>query len=178
MNITVKVDDITLETIIEQAVTGWDSDDEEYERKRPVTIASLVAAEIVDRLAADQDRWGSLKEKVAKVRAEAIREKVLPAIEEAIHGPVRKTNSYGEPVGTETTTLRELIAAEARKALTAPVDQYSRSGQTVVGKVVAEEVQKAFAAEVKSAVQQARQQVADEIGSQVATAVASAMKGR
>ena len=178
MNITVKVDELTLGTVIEEAITGWDGDDAPYEEQAPVTIASLIAAQAVERLARDEDRWNHLARKVTEIRAEMIREAVRPAIEEAVHGPIRKTNHYGEPVGTETTTLRDLIADEARKILTQRAGEYSRNGETVISKIVSEEVHKAFAAEIKDAVQQARASIADEIGKQVASAVAAAMKGR
>ena len=177
MNITVKIDEVTLGTVVDEIGTSYDFDGDIETAGHPVTIAHLIAEQAVDRLARD-DRWQTLTKRVHDIRTEMIREAVRPAIEEAVHGPIRKTNHYGEPVGTETTTLRDLIADEARKILTQRAGEYSRNGETVISKIVAEEVHKAFTAEIKDAVQQARAQVATEIGQQVASAVAAAMKAR
>ena len=176
MNITVTVDDVTLGTAVGQ-VFGYDSETGEPFTMGDRTLADIVAAQIVDRLVQDRDRWYELSRTVADIKRDVIREAVLPMIEKAIAEPIQKTSGYGDPIG-EPVTLREVIVDEARKVLNKPADQYSRSGQTVLGKVVAEEVHKAFAAEIKDAVQQARQKVAGEIGQQVAAAVTNAMKGR
>ena len=57
-------------------------------------------------------------------------------------------------------------------------DQYNRNGRTIVGKLVAEEVQKAFKGVIAEEVKQARALVADQIGEQVAEAVKAGMKAR
>lgn len=178
MNITVKVDDVTLGTVIDEAVTGWDGEDAPYEKRAPVTIASLVAAQIVDRLAQDRERWYELSRTVTDIKREVIREAVLPMVEQAIAEPLQKTSAYGDVIGG-TTTLREVIVDEARKLLNKRADDYpSNSGKTILQKIVAEQVQAAFAGEIKDAVKQARASVADEIGKQVASAVTAAMKAR
>ena len=61
---------------------------------------------------------------------------------------------------------------------TKQADSYSRSGQTVAQKIVAEEVATAFRSEVADAVKQARELVAGQIGEQVAAAVAEGMRKR
>jgi hypothetical protein len=176
MNITVKVDDVALDTIVAE-VFGYDDEGETYQLGNK-TLADLVAGQITDRLVKDPG-WAKLAAKVTGIRDEVIRERVTPAVEEALHGPICKTNHYGEPVHGQTTTLRELIAEEAARALTAPVNRDSyRDNITLIQKTVRDEVQKAFAEEIAAAVKQARASVAGEIGNQVAAAVTNAMKGR
>jgi hypothetical protein len=180
MNITVKIDEISLSTVVDEVLV-YEADDDDFGREpagtvNTRTVGHLVAEMIMDRIVKD-DRYPSLVKRVTAIRNEEIREAVRPAIEEAVNGPVRQTNSYGEPTGA-TTTLRELIAAEASKFINSPVDAYNRDRGTHLSKLVREQVQEAFAAEVKAAVQQARTSVADEIGQQVANAVTNAMKAR
>jgi len=176
MNITVKVDDLTLETAVGQVI-GYDNESGEPYSMGDRTLADIVAAQIVDRAVKRED-WYDFIRTVADVKREAIREAVRPTIEKAIAEPLTKTSAYGDPIGG-TTTLREVIVDEARKLLDRKVDNYpAHSNQTVLQKVVAEEIQAAFAAEIKDAVAKARASVADEIGKQVASAVAAAMRGR
>jgi hypothetical protein len=177
MNITVKVDDVTLGTVVAD-VFGYDGESGEPYQLGSKTLADLVADQIVARVVKDE-RYRTLAERVTEIRTEIIRERVTPAVEEAINGPISKTNHYGERVHGQTTTLRELIAEEAQRALTAPVNRDGyRESITLIQKTVRDEVQKAFAEEIVAAVKQARASVADEIGKQVASAVTNAMKGR
>jgi len=170
MNITVKVDDVTLDTIAREA----------YGEDDPATIRirDLVAREIVDRLAQDRDRWYELSRTVTEIKREVIREAVRPAVEQAIAEPIQKTSVYGDPVGGPV-TLREVIVDEARKVINAkdPNDYRGDKGTFLV-RVVREEVSNALRAEIADAVKEAKARVADEIGSQVAQAVTNAMKGR
>jgi hypothetical protein len=179
MNITVKVDDVSLSTVVDEVFEYVEDDFGGSERKAGErTVAHLVADMIVDRLAQDRDRWYELSRTVTEIKRDVIREAVLPMVEQAIAEPLTKTSAYGDPIGG-TTTLREVIVDEARKLLDRRANDYpSNNTQTVLQKIVAEEVQRAFAAEIKDAVARARASVADEIGKQVAGAVAAAMKAR
>ena len=170
MNITVKIDDVSLATMVDQA---YSYGDESGPHDR--TVGELVAAMIVDRLRWDRDRWHELSRTVTEIKREVIREAVRPMVEQAISEPIQKTNGYGDPVG-QPTTLREVIVAEARAAVNTR-DRYD-GDRTFLQKTVADEVRAAFAAEIKDAVKQARAAVADEAGQLVATAVTNAMKGR
>ena len=178
MNISVSIDEVSLATAVNDVLGCDEISGELISTGEQVTIADLVAAQIVERVTGDQG-WGDLSRKVREIRAEVIREAVRPQIEQAIAAPVTLTNAYGEPNG-RTTTLRELIIDEARKALNAPADpsSYGRDRKTLVQKIVAEQVHEAFAAEIADAVKQARTDVAAEIGQHVASAVQAAMKAR
>lgn len=175
MNITVNVDEVTLDTVVAE-VYGYDEDG--YAGKQSTgTIADLVAAKIVEKVAADETRWRPLTRHVTEIRTEVIREMIRPQIEQALSEPFRKTNGYGEPAG-EPVTLRTLIVAEVRKAMAEPADSYNRAKGSFVDQLVRNEVRAAFAAEVADAVKQARTAVAAEIGQHVASAVQAAMKAR
>ena len=167
MNITVQVDDVTLDSLIHGA----------SEYGKGSTIGDEVAALALQRLLTDRDGWNSVASRVQAIRDEEIREAVRPLITDALTRPFRKTNSFGEPVGEET-TLSALIVSEARAMFTKQADSYSRSGQTVAQKIVAEEVATAFRSEVADAVKQARELVAGQIGEQVAAAVSEGMRKR
>ena len=176
MNITVKVDDVTLDTVVAD-VFGYDAEDGEPYKLGNKTLADLVATQVVERLV-KHERWNDLTRTVFEVRREVMRELVTPSVEKAIAEPLRKTNIYGEATG-EATTLREVIVDEARKVINAkdPNDYRNEKG-TLLVRLVREEVANALRKEIKDAVQQAKAFVADEIGKQVASAVTAAMKGR
>lgn len=176
MNITVTVDEVALTTVIADIVEYDEDGDANVVGTK--TVADLVATRIVDRLIKDSDRWPSLRERVTQIRDEEIRARIVPSIEAALTNPIRKTNSYGEAIGSET-TLSELIATEAQKQLTS-VDPYNRSKGSIVSQLIAAEVKKAFEAEVNAAVKQVRDAVAEEIGStasaQITAAALAALK--
>lgn len=158
MNITVTVDELTLDTIVAKTV-AYDEDGDAYETGEK-TVGHLVAEQIVDRLVKD-DQWPRLREQVLTIRAEEIRTQVAPAIETALTKPIRKTNGYGEHTGAET-TLSELIADEARKQLTEPVDRYRSEKGSLLQNAIRAEVKKAFEAEIAAAVRKAREDVIAE----------------
>jgi hypothetical protein len=166
MNITVNVDEVTLQTLIREANEHHDG----------VTLADLVAEQVTARLVNAGD-WYEKTRVVAEVRREVIAEAVRPQVEEAIAAPLQKTNGYGEPVG-EPVTLRTVIIDEVRKMLAKPADSYASGKGTVLQAMVRKEVEAAFANEVRDAVKQAREQVSEEIGQMVASAVAAGMRSR
>ena len=173
MNITVKVDDISLATIVDHAYR-YDDEDGPHDR----TIGHLVAEMIVDRLVQDRDRWHELRSTVTDIKREVIREAVRPMIEQAIAEPIKKTTVYGDPISGPS-TLREVIVDEAMKVINSkdPNDYRDDKGTFLV-RVVREEVSNALRAEIAAEVAKAKAAVADEIGRQVAAHVTNAMKGR
>lgn len=103
MEINVSIDNVTLQSLLEEDYDGQ------------TTIGDRVVSELVS-IAVRGDRWASVTKRVQDLRDEEIRNAVRAEIAEAITKPFKKTNSYGEETG-ETTTLRESIAKEAREAL-------------------------------------------------------------
>lgn len=174
MNITVKVDEVSLDTVVAEIV-AFDEEGEPYGQGNR-TVADIVSAQIVDRLVRDKG-WPTLQEQVRDIRAEVIKDALRPQIDEAISKPIQKTNTYGEAIG-EPTTLRELIVDEVRKAVNAPADRYSSNRGTYLQQAVADEVKKALGKEIAEAVKEARALVAGQVGQQVAAAVAEGMRKR
>jgi hypothetical protein len=176
MNITVKVDEVSLSTAVGN-ILKYDGEDGPYAAEAR-TVGHLVAEMIVDRLTQDGERWYELSRTVTEIKREVIREAVLPMVEQAITEPIQKTSAYGDPIG-DPVTLREVIVDEARKVINSkdPNDYRGDKGTFLV-RVVREEVSNALRAEIADAVKQAKALVAGEIGQQVAAAVTNAMKGR
>ncbi|MFD7109098.1 hypothetical protein ACFWAF_02775 [Streptomyces microflavus] len=171
MNITVKVDEITLSTVVADTV-AFDEDGDTYSTGQQ-TVAHLVAAQIVERLVKDA-RYPGLRDQVTEIRKEEIRAAVRPSIDEALARPIYKTNTYGERTGQET-TLAELIADEARKQLTEPSDRYRSEKGSILQQTVRTEVQKAFQAEIADAVQKTRDLVIAEMGGDIAQQITKAV---
>lgn len=171
MNITIQVDEVTLDTVVGKTV-GFDEDGDAYTTGE-ATVASMVATQIVDRLVKDE-RYNRLRDKVLEIRTEEIRAAIRPSIDEAIAKPIRKTNGYGEAVGGET-TLSELVIEEARKLINEPLDRYGSNKGTFLSKAIAEAVQKAFAEEIAAAVKAAREQVSTMVGTQFGEQISAAV---
>jgi len=168
MQINVTVNDIDLTTTVPH---GYDGE---------VTLADLV----VDKLVAEfkrSDDWGGLRDTINRVREEEIRAQLAPVIAEAVNNPIVHTSVYGEPTG-KTTTLRELIVKEAREALTRRSDNYGRSNETNLSKIVRAEVERVFTKEVADTVKKVRAQVVGQIGDtakdQITAAALDALKPR
>ena len=141
INVQVSIPDMTMDTIVGDAYNG-----------EPLTLLDCVVKETARILLGDTDNTtrSDIVNRVREIRVEEIREQVRPLIAEALAGEVQRTNSFGEPTG-QVTTLREMVVAEAKRVLSSPIDQYSRNGQTFVQKIVAEEVGRAFEAELRDA---------------------------
>jgi hypothetical protein len=169
MNIEIKIDQITLDTIVGEVVTYDDEGD--IEVRGHATVADKVAA-IVAKEAMKSPYWASLTERVTNIRNEMIREAVKPLIREALERPIRRTNSYGERVGAET-TLSEIIMDEAKKIFTEVKDSYT-SRRPFIAEVVSAEVKKAFQADIQEQVKKARQAVTQELGATLSEAVIKA----
>jgi hypothetical protein len=174
MNITVTVDEITLDTIVAQTFE-YDEDGDPI-ATGGTSVAQLVADRIVKQVIGDTDRYPSLKERVTQIRDEEIRAAIRPAVQEAISRPIKRTNSYGEPTGPET-TLSEVITDEARKYLASYPDSYNRDKGTVLQQTIRAAVKKAFDTEIADVVKKVRADVAAQIGATASEQItAAAMK--
>ncbi|MFG3136051.1 hypothetical protein ACGFZA_07490 [Streptomyces sp. NPDC048211] len=171
MNITIQVEEITLNTVVADTV-AFDEEGDAYSTGQQ-TVAHLVAAQIVERLVKDA-RYPGLRDQVTEIRKEEIRAAVRPSIDEALARPIYKTNTYGERTGQET-TLAELIADEARKQLTEPSDRYRSEKGSILQQAVRAEVQKAFQSEIAEAVQKTRDLVIAELGGDIAQQITKAV---
>jgi hypothetical protein len=171
MDINVTVSDVTLDTLVREA--------DEYRDGGGSTIADVVADKLVKRITSDGDTWTPLRDKITGIRDGEIRAAVAPLIAEALTKSLTLTNTWGEPTG-KTTTLAEVIAAEARKQLTQPVNDsyHSSDKRSIVQKLVADEVRKAFADVVAAEVAKARDLVSAEIGQMVAASVKAGLAKR
>lgn len=144
------------------------------------TLGALVAANLT-REFKQTGGWDGIQKRFEDLRDEEIRAQVAPIVAEAIHNPITKSNRYGEPTG-DTTTLREIIATEARKALTNTGDSYSSKRESLLVKTIRAEVHAALTTEIKDVVKKVRNQVIDQISEtakdQITAAALDALKSR
>ncbi|MFH8483046.1 hypothetical protein [Streptomyces sp. NPDC018055] len=174
MNIEIKVDKITLDTVVSQAM-AWDEDEGEMAPTgETVRVGDLVARDITNRLVKD-DRWPTLKEKVTEIRTEEIRNRVGPMIDKALEGEFRPTNPYGEEVGRPT-TFRELIVDEVKKAIKETPNSYnSRDKGTVLQIAVRSEVQKLLGAAVAEEVAKLEETIRQQVQAGISEASIAAL---
>jgi hypothetical protein len=124
-------------------------------------VLGMAAKQLFDSVIRNRDMHAPLRDRVHKVRDEVIRSKIEPVIEEALSAPIRRTNSFGESVGDET-TLRTLIADQANAALkvsnTTNPNRF-RDADTTLSKFIRDEIDRALKAELKTALDEAKAQV-------------------
>ena len=137
------------------------------------TLADAIVRQLVDKFSRT-DTWKGIGERVQSIRDNEIRVQLAPVITEALNGPIARTNSYGEKTG-QTTTLRELIAAEAKRYLSEPSDSYSRDKTSRLQAEVRKAVAAAFQDEIAAAVKEVRDAVSAELGTNVSEMVSAAM---
>lgn len=155
MEINVEVSNVQLTDVVNPG-------DEYY---KAVTIADLVAEKLLKTAIKEEGTY--LKERINKIRDEAIQELLEPIIREAIEGPIYLTNSYGEKTGKET-TLRELISELAKRILSYKdgytkkswVDEFIRKE---INTVLTKELQDLVAAEKKKVISALKDNVAEVI---------------
>lgn len=164
----VEVEDLDLASAIP---AHYDADDD---RIPSGTLADLVVRHLVDRAASTTEYKQSITDRVRAIRDEEIRAQLSPIIADALIKPLKKTNSYGEATGPET-TLRELISADVKKFLSEKDDRY-RDTRTRLETMIRNAVETLFKNEIAQAVKDAKDAVAVEMGSKVAEVVASAVR--
>lgn len=148
--------------------------DEDGDRVPGGTLGDAVVRQLVEQFA-KSDSYRGLAERVQTIRNDEIRAQLAPVIAEALAEPIQTTNAYGERTGAET-TLRELIAAEARRYLTERDNSYNAQKGTRLQIAVREAVDAAFRAEIAAEVKQAKEAVVTQLGATVAELVSAAVR--
>lgn len=136
------------------------------------TLADLICRQALDKLAKGEP-WNNLAKRIEQITTEEIRAHVVDLLKDAITGDIRRTNTYGEPYG-EPTTLRAVIGEEAKTALTRSVDGYGQR-QTVLQKLVREQIEQAMKAELSEAIAEERAKVVAAVRTQAAKLIAEAV---
>jgi hypothetical protein len=158
--------------------TGIDPESgDEY--TEPVTIEDVVIDGAVRQFVTglDRDVRREVADQIRAIRAEVIREQLTPIVIEALTGPITRTNSYGEAIGTQT-TLRDLITTDVQSALKL-TPRSQRSGRssydmTPATKVMYEEVDRAVQKEIAGIIAQVKDETREAIKSAASEAIAKA----
>lgn len=156
--ITIEVDLAEILTAIDPhgRYLGYDPDGDEDR-----FVASSLQQEIVHAASLElvkQARKGIEKAVLDEVRS-AVGEQVREVVAETLTNPVQKTNEWGSPVG-DAKPLAQMISEQATDALRKPElrDGYSRStNPTMVQRIIASEIEKAFKVELQAHVKEAQQ---------------------
>jgi hypothetical protein len=140
-------------------------------------IVDRAAAQLVEQLTKSRDEfYSTIRNRVNAVRNELLREKLEPVIEEALKSSVQRTNTFGGAVG-DPTTLTELIIEEGRKQLQSGAGSTSstRRQDTVLDRIIAEEVNRQLSTELKAAVEAGKSEILDRVRGEAAQIMASAI---
>ena len=138
-----------------------------------VTLQELVIVEVARQVIAQVGREATdrIRADVYDTRGRMITEAVQPLIAEAVTKAVQATDPYGQPKG-EPTTLREIIVQAATSQLTQPTsERYGSPRETVVQRIIREEVEGVVKRELKQAVDAAKAEVAAAVQTQAAAVI-------
>lgn len=176
INVTVDgLDGIDLTAEVGTVVVYCDPITEETET-RPRTLGDLVAEKLADKLFAEtgyENRRALIKEANREVTS-IIREKAEPVITAALTGPIRLTNTFGEPTGPET-TLNALIIDEAKKVVGGNRTDHGR-GQTLAQRLVADAVGAAFTGELSKVLADEKTKVVAAMRAKAAELISESVK--
>lgn len=136
------------------------------------TVADLIVQAALAKLVKG-DYWNTVKQRVERLTEEEIRDHAKTLIGEALDGGIRKTNTYGEPVG-EPTTLRSIISGEVSKQLSKAADPY-HSKDSVVHKIVREQVEIMLKKELAEAIAEEKAKVVGTVREKAADLIAKAI---
>jgi hypothetical protein len=169
------LDAVDLTTVIGDEIAYYDPETGETEH-RPRTLGDLVAEKLADKIYSSltYEARHEMTKRADRERLAIIKAKVEPIIEAAISGPIRLTNSFGEPTGPET-TLNALIVDEAKKAIGGGRTDYGR-GDTLAQRVIKEAVGAALAKELSAAVAAEKEKVVAAVRAKAADLIADAVK--
>jgi hypothetical protein len=174
INVTVDgLDAIDLTAEIGEEIRDYDDETGEY-NTRGKTLADIVAEKITARLTADE-YWSGLRKRFLELRDEEIRAAVRPLVENALTGPITKTNVYGEPT-SGTTTMRELVMAEVNKVIHERSDKYRSDSPTMLQANITKAVRTELDKELRAVFDAEKQKVVGAVRASAAELVAEAVK--
>lgn len=176
INVTVEgLDAVDLTTVVGDEIAYYNPDTDETEH-RPRTLGDLVAEKLANKIYAETDYNGrlDLMKQARAERAAIIQEKVEPIIADALTGPIRLTNTFGEPTGPET-TLNALIVAEAKKVVGGNRSDHGR-GSTLAQRLVADAVGAAFTAELRAVLDTEKAKVVAAVRAKAAELISESVK--
>lgn len=142
-------------------------------RDQPFTLGDLVAERLVEKLSHDES-YPTLREMVQRVRADILREKLEPIVEEAIQGQLQLTNEFGEPRGPKV-TLRQYIVDEAKKILTKARRSARGNHETLLEEIVNGKVKAALVNELKDALDTEKKKVQELLAKEGGRIIAEAL---
>ena len=177
--LSITISDLTLDTVVGDHYVYNDEGEGSHE---PFTLLDAIVSTAATQLVQHDRRQGgaaeSLRSRVQSIRDEEIRTRVAAEIEAALANPINLTNHFGESIAGKTTTLREEIAKMAAEALRVNHNNAmsGRQDWTPAQKVISEEVERAFAAELLKVVADEKAKVVAAVRAKAADLIAQAVK--
>lgn len=159
-------------------VKGHDDDGQAYygpPESVEDALIGMAAHLLAMRVSSEELR--TIHKKVGEQVAVIVREKVGERIETALAAPITRTDAYGNPKG-DTTTLAEIVAAEATAWLSRPTgDSYSSSQRkTNLAKILDECIGRVWQAEIGTQIAEAKAQVIKTLTASTAQVLTDAVR--
>lgn len=149
--------------------------DGEWHSDQPGQLEAWVAHQVAQVIASQLKN--EVGNKVLAIVSELATAQAEGLVRKVLSGPIRLTDSYGMPKG-EPKTLMELVSEQAGKILSQPRDDrynYDRK-VTLVQQLIRDEVDKAFAGELKPVIDAAKKQAKDAVKNRAAEMLATEME--
>jgi hypothetical protein len=152
MKIDIKIDELNVNSIVETIMER--DEDGAVVGRTGVTLGDAIIERLASEIKKGQGWHDGILNRIKTIRDEEIRVAVRDELQAALTTPLQATNSFGERTGAPT-TLREMIFKEAQKALGTTGSRYD-SDKSMIEKILAVEIPKALAAEVKPILDKAK----------------------
>lgn len=141
---------------------------------QPATLGDMIVEAMVRQLAADP-RTAELRGRIKDLRDAEISARLAPLITEALAGPWRRTNTWGEPSG-EPVALRDIVIEEAQKVLQgAQRDRAYERQEPLITQLVRREVDQVLRRDMTEAVRAEREKVVAAVRTKAATIIADSL---
>lgn len=180
-NLVIKVEvepGIDLSTVVGTEYVWYNPETDEDEI-RPKTLGDLVAEKMANTLIANLDNTtrNDMVAEIRTLRQKLIIERILPSLEEGLTRPIKLTNTFGEFTGKEV-TITELIVDEGKKALMVRGDRHSTSADSLLVKVIREQVTIALTRELNGALAEAKATIVKAVKEKAAEYLTEATLGK
>jgi hypothetical protein len=139
----------------------------------PITLADALLDRLEHRIADDLAAWARSR---LDTRLDDLIDTVAgDLIAATLDKPLRRTNSWGEPVGQET-TVREHIQASITQWLTSRSVDYAGRGENNLDALIRRHVQAEMTGEMRAAITKGKNQILDTIRVQAAAVLTDALR--
>ena len=158
---------LSLDTTVGRVYNGEDED-------APLSLGEALLDRLERRLVASFQAQAN--QMLSTALAQQVKAKAVELVEEAVNAPIRKTNSWGEATGVET-SLRQMLHDEVQSLLTKQSQGYgSRDSKTFIQTLVGSQASVMLEKEFQVALNEGKEQVLAAVKNRAAEVISESLR--